>query len=269
MKVIRRFPLLKGATVGIFAAAELLAQATGPSNQAVSFEAATIKSAPFPADRRFTVGADVRANGFSGRFMTVKAYIGIAYEVSNWEWIIGPRWLEDATPTYSIEAVSAGPASAATIRLMLRNLLAERFHLKTHSERRDQPVYFLVLKKSGTPGDLVEYSGPEPDRCIRPSSEGMEVLHCSMPAFASALSTVLGLGRPVIDHTGLQGRFKFALRYVTQSSNSFTPSLVAPEGLSGPTVFQAIEEFGLKLEAGNEAVEVLVVDDISKEPTEN
>src|ERR1700677_3342841 len=50
---------------------------------------------------------------------------------------------------FDIVAKANGPAPTDQIRLMLQTLLQERFHLAIHFEKKDIPVYALVLAKGG------------------------------------------------------------------------------------------------------------------------
>ncbi len=72
------------------------------------------------------IGPVWKPNGFTGRYMTVKSYIQLAYGIRNWDWIVGLAWLNDDSPTYSIDAKAPGTVSEKELRAMLRNLLAER-----------------------------------------------------------------------------------------------------------------------------------------------
>jgi len=199
--------------------------------------------------------------------MTIKSYIQFAYDIPNWDWIIGPAWLNNDSPAYTITAKASSAVPERTIRIMLRHLLAERFELKTHTEFRDQAVYALVVGKGRSKLQPVQYEEADADRCVRPLTTGLEAHHCSMEAFASVLSGQFGLGRPVVDQTGLTGRYDFAMRYATL--RGFLPLREATEDLPGPTIFDAIQDLGLKLEPRKAPVEVLVVDHVNKTPTEN
>jgi uncharacterized protein (TIGR03435 family) len=70
------------------------------------------------------------------------------------------------------------------------------------------------------------------------------------------------LDRPVIDMTHLEGEYHFQLEWTPDSSIHEEPS--------GVSIFIAIQEqLGLKLDAGNEAIELLVIDKAEKAPTSN
>jgi uncharacterized protein (TIGR03435 family) len=242
----------------------LKAQSQPKAEKEVSFEAASIK--PAPPDRRSMIGPEFRKNGLDGTSMTIKSYIQLAYDIPSWDWIIGPAWLNDNSPAYSIVANASGAVTEGTIRSMLQQLLKERFDLRAHTERRETPVYALVTGKSGIKLRPVQYDGPDADLCVRPRPTGADAQHCSMAAFARFLSSFTNFGRPVIDATGVGGRYDFALTYKTRNLRlSVDPSTGTPE----PTIFEAVKTIGLELEPRKAPIEVLVVDYVNKTPTEN
>jgi len=140
-------------------------------------------------------------------------------------------------------------------RLMLRSLLATRFKLETHAEKREMPVY--VLEANGKPklkpstGD-----GPcHPD--VSRTSEGQRVVarHCPV----QTLMNFLFVDHPIYDETGLTGFYDFeitsALPFQTNDSQATTP-------------FSAVKDLGLKLEAKRIAVDTIVIDHVEP-PEEN
>ena len=270
VEVRRTFALM--LVVGLMATAAAYGQTAAHlqsegSPQGLTFEAASVKPDRLQSDGM--IGGTFRINGIDGRFMTVKSFIQTAYSM-RWEDIIGPAWLNDDSPTYSITANASRAVSEPTVRIMLQNLLAERFKLKVHTEMREQGVFALILEKRGVKAQPVQYEEADADRCVRPISTGMEAHHCSMAAFAKGLSGgFFSLGRPVIDMTGLSGRFDFTLRYETRGSTGLAPMLYGSDGAIGPTLFDAVQEIGLKLEPRKAPVAVLVVDQVNKTPTEN
>jgi uncharacterized protein (TIGR03435 family) len=76
--------------------------------------------------------------------MTLRDYLGIAYrtKISN---IAGPDWI--ASDRFDISATIPEGNKPAQIPEMFQALLAERFHLKIHREKRDFPVYALIIGK--------------------------------------------------------------------------------------------------------------------------
>ena len=87
-----------------------------------------------------------------------------------------------------------------------------------------------------------------------------------MAAFSNVLSGSMNLNRPVIDMTGVSGRFDFTLRYATKG---FRPLLDPAADSPEPTIFESILRIGLKLEARKSPVEILVVDHVNQTAAEN
>ena len=200
----------------------------------------------------------------------------------------GPSWIN--TERYTIKAGSESPANRAMMNgPMLQTLLEERFQLKLHHERRQAPVFALSSTKktarlkpfqagSCTPVDFAQNPPPpgpgQPPFCQdRIQSKGANRRAVHAPAATlSGLADLLGvvLGRPVIDRTGIPGKFDFDLEFAIDQS---TPGFVADDASSssdaGPSIFTAIQdELGLKLESTKGPVEFLVIDRV-RMPSEN
>lgn len=140
---------------------------------------------------------------------------------------------------------------------VVRALLEDRFKLRTHVEKRDQPVYDLIVPKPGQLGPQIHASTADcekdPSRCgfIR-SGAGRH-----FKADSITIETLAGLiqgtaGRVVVDHTGLGGYFDLELEWAEDETVTDKPSM-----------FAALQEqLGLKLEPAREAVDVVVIDHI-------
>jgi uncharacterized protein (TIGR03435 family) len=214
--------------------------------------------------------------------------------------LAGPDWVR--SESYNIDAKAEMPATETQLKLMLQALLVERFKLKVHHEMREMPIYALVTAKNGpklqpAPKDrdcvgqnrsdhryeLSERNMVGACRAFIPGDGGIHGISVSMSDFAEILSN--WSGRAVVDKTGVDGLFDLVLPRVipanalTLNTNAAgrggappAPGVgdkevrFAPDSL--PTVFTAIEQFGLKLEATKGPVDVLVIDDVQK-PTEN
>ena len=160
--------------------------------------------------------------------------------------------------------------------LMLQNLLTARFALKVHTEMRTQPVYFLLAAKSGLklPEATVEPCAifalkPDVqtlDANPQPACKGMNVTpglisddKVSIAWFTAVLEGFLG--RRLVNKTGFSGSFKLHLQ--------FDPVNVADSDGTRPSIFSALQDqLGLRLEAGKDPAEVLIVDS-AKQPSEN
>jgi uncharacterized protein (TIGR03435 family) len=177
---------------------------------------------------------------------------GRDYELS------GPGWLD--TEKFDIAATFPPETSRDRVREMLQTLLAERFHLKTHRENRKLESYVLVVGKRGP--KLREGSAGS-DGAFIFGDDHVTVRSFSMSGFADRLSgPVFGLGRPVVDMTGIKGFYDFTLNWA--------PVDAAADSRSGASIFTALQEqLGLRLEPRKTTFRILVVDHADKVPTGN
>ena len=144
-------------------------------------------------------------------------------------------------------------------RPAIRALLADRFKLRIREERRELPIYNLVVEKTG-PKMRALKAGEQPP-CRRGDS-----FVCGMTTMID-LATWLKyiVGRPVLDKTGVDGRFELLLDFDLYSIRGQTP----PQDYNKPSVFSALQEqFGLRLEPQKAPFPVLVVESIQR-PSEN
>ena len=204
-----------------------------------------------------------------------------------------PSWFE--SEKYMLNAKADGNASQAMMRgPMLQALLEERFKLKVHWETRQVPVYELTAGKGGPklqpfkegsciPPDFTQLSGaPKPGQLCRngnarKGSNGIvDWRGLSLDQFAEWV--LIGVvDRPVIDKTGIAGKFNFHLEFVPdQATRAFLPGGELDHGQVGPsddpvgpTIFSAIQEqLGLKLVPAKGPREFLVIDHVER-PSEN
>jgi uncharacterized protein (TIGR03435 family) len=232
---------------------------------APAFEVATIK----PSNTDLPgMGISIQGHQFSTHKTTLNFLIKFAYRLNARQVVGGPAWLD--TEEYDIVAKPEGESSLtmSQLRPMVQRLLEDRFKLTFHREQRKLPVYALVVGKNGA-----RLKKSEADPAGLP---GVQVQGASALTISATNNTMLGLAavlqmsfvdRPMVDHTGLAGKYDFTLR--------FTPDLATPSGSltndpnAPPDLFTAIQEqLGLKLEAVQAPAEVLVVDHIER-PSEN
>lgn len=216
-----------------------------------SFEVASIK--PHPGEVIISMDPMLRGNRVVGTASTLLDLITNAYGVRHDQVAGGPEWIK--ADRFDVEAKAPGDAvpSSEEVKLMMRNLLAERFGLKLHAEARDVPVYFLVVAKSGAKLKAADASAPV-GAITRGSDKGirMETKRDTMQKLALQLS--VSSGRPVIDRTGLDGEYQYTLEW-------FPANRIPPADSDVPSVFTAVEEqLGLKLETGRAPQDFLVID---------
>lgn len=147
------------------------------------------------------------------------------------------------------------------MHVMLRSLLMDRFKLRTHGETREMSVYALVVDKSSAGAAQLKPSGLEcaqapsagPSPCA--FSAGCGSIH-ARGMLVSALTEPLDgvTGRLIVDRTGLTGRLDYDL--------TWTPQVLDPSAASFLTAVH--EQLGLRLEATNGPVDVLVIDAAEK-----
>jgi uncharacterized protein (TIGR03435 family) len=206
--------------------------------------------------------------------MTLRNRVQRAYGLRTYG-LSAPDWMSSAR----FDIVAAAPPNTTTeqARLMWQNLLADRFKLRVHRETKELPLYALVVGNLG-----LKLTEAPPDDPAAPGSDvrtasggvsgssGSASMHMSeekmtMPMVADFLSR--SLDRPVVDETGLRGRYKISLEWQAEDSPASTA-----EGAAGPSIFTAIQEqLGLKMDPRKGPVEilVLVIDHAEKIPSAN
>ncbi len=193
--------------------------------------------------------------------VSLQACIKWAYGLRDFQ-ISGPGWI--SSEKYDIAAKSTGPATEQELRLMLRALLADRFKLKTHTETKDKPVYALVVAKNGPK----LHRALDEDPSFGPVGGELVFRNFSMPDLADRLSSrPFKLDLPVLDRTGLEGRFDFVLKLAT-GPDELKHTLEGME--QGPSILVFFQDqLGLKLESRKGPIEMLIVESAEKIPAAN
>jgi uncharacterized protein (TIGR03435 family) len=146
---------------------------------------------------------------------------------------------------------------------MYRKLLSERFHLSFHRAQKELAVYVIRVGKNGPKLRASARAGSVPDQTLNGSGNLRET-NATMAEFAGMLQVTV-LDRPVLDETGLSGRFDFTLQWTPdefQISGGARPPDAAGARPSLTTAVQ--EQLGLKLEATRAPVEVFIIDQVEK-----
>jgi len=215
---------------------------------------------------------------------TLRALIAAAYlrPQVNPDFLIagGPEWID--TERFDVEAKAAsefpaGPdGPSAPRRVMLQSLLAERFKLAVHNERRDRAVYALMMARADArPGPRLRQAAPDcaPAPAAREGAAAQSACNVRVGpgSVRGGAMTVLQLqnllprfvDRVVLDRTGLTGRFDLDLEWTPASGEWVAPPVAGAQApvADGPSLFTALQEqLGLKLESTTGPVDVLVVD---------
>jgi uncharacterized protein (TIGR03435 family) len=233
------------------------------------FEVATIKPSNPDAPGK---GFQVRGRQFSTLNTTVSDLVTFAYGIHARQVTNIPAWFETDKFDLSAKPDGEGQPNDKQWKTMIQKLLADRFKLTFHHDKKELSVYTLVLAKGGP--KLTKSEG-DPNGLPALFFRGLGMLparNATMADFAGLLQGAV-LDRPVVDQTGLAGRWDFTLNWTPDESQFAglgvrvpppTDSASAPPGL-----FAAVQEqLGLKLDATKAPVDVLVVDRVEK-PSEN
>ena len=134
--------------------------------------------------------------------------------------------------------------------------LAERFGLRSHRGSQEMPVYVMTVAKSGA-----KLKPPTPLPTETSTFNATGAIWKNAPLTVLANPFPLHFARPLLNRTGLDGRYDFELK--------FQPSPTEAIGLDGESVFTVLEEqLGLHVEPTRALIETLVVDQVTR-PTEN
>ena len=234
-------------------AALLLAAAAGAQQLPPAFDAASIKE-----NRSATNGNGGGGIRPGGRVLAnnapIRVLILMAYGLQDYQLSGGPAWV--ASTGYDVEAKPASAVDAKTARLMLQNLLAERFRLQVHHEDAMANGFKLVFDKGGSKLRAADGTG------IGFRIEGSDRFQGSgdMGMLVSALRGMLRA--PVEDQTGIAGKYDLDLKW--------TPDPAAgTDSEPSVSIFAAIrQQLGLSLETTKVAIDKLVIDRVER-PTEN
>jgi uncharacterized protein (TIGR03435 family) len=237
-----------------------------------TFEVATIKpSDPDSRGQGLTVGRG-GGNSFATLNLPLSEMIKFAYGVHGKQVVGGPSWMELDKFDILAKPDTPGIPNATQLRTMLQKLLAERFGLEFHREKRELSAYVITVDKGGAKmakvegnrGNLPGFGGRGPG--------AIGVQNSTMVEFADFLQARI-LDRPVVDQSGLTDRYDFTLEWRPDTAQ------LAALGPNAPALPQNVEDrpdlmlamrqqLGLKLESTKAPVEVLVIDKVTK-PTEN
>jgi uncharacterized protein (TIGR03435 family) len=278
------------------------------SSETPAFEVASVKPlAPgslhdfFPPDNR--IAELTRFRGGPGtdsptrityRGVTLKMLLARAYNLKD-DQIRGPGWLDEQL--YEIVATLPERTDLEKFRVMLQQLLTERFQIKLHRDTKIAFVYALRAAKNGpkmrpaekSPVFANDSEGVEAARAkasaaaaalgakIRAGDlrnhRGLELRSASVTKFAEVLSSYLD--HPVEDLTRLEGQYSFALQWIANRGGQSAGVAADPddaqnEPSGGESIFDAVhDQLGLKLQLEKRKSEMLMIDEASKLPTDN
>lgn len=267
----------------------------------MTFDVASIKLAAPGAfiPPAFPLDAGDAYNATGGRFFAtfpLATFIQFAYKLQltpdQIQAMIAPlpKWV--ATDRFEIEARAAALPNVTKdqMRLMMQSLLADRFKLAAHSETRVMPVFAMTLMRPGKTGSSLRPhdAGPPCDKAAPPGAKDVFPPVCNVyvllkgpggiragsrnttpDLLAAAVAGFDRMGRPVVDQTGLTGRFDFVLEWMPENRATAELGALPPSDPQGPTLLEGLrDQLGLKLEPAKAPVRVLIVDHVEL-PSDN
>ena len=221
------------------------------------WDVATVK----PSNPDNTRGQHIQ---FTGRHVllldtTLEQFLLLGYGVQKSQLAGEPDWMK--TERWDVDGVpdAAGKPSLRQLEILMQKILAERFGLQLHHEQREMPVFALTVAKNG-PKMIADTSDPNgwfDQQNGETNGRHVEVLKNASIADL-ALILQFHVDRPVVDQTGLKGRYDLKLQWTMDEAQTSTPD--APPGL-----FTAIQDqIGLKLERLKAPADTLVIDKVER-----
>lgn len=272
-----RLVLRKGTQVGLLAIlSSTISGVLAQPRQA--FDVASLKLMAGPCSQRLpceldlqTKPTEVATHGCPLGYLIRWAY-GLHMYQSNES--VGPEWIEPGSDwiRYDLVAKTDHPVAVGDLRLMLRSLLEARLKLKVHREPREMSAYVLSIGDGAAGLHRSEGEGEAKFTPPPPGADGdwwwgawrferyqLGELYDFLWRFVPA---------PIVDETGIQGRYDFELNVGKYKDYYLSPSPGERADL-GPVLSRAFREVGLKLEPKRRRVDVLVIDHVERTPTEN
>ena len=206
-------------------------------------------------------------NRFVAKSYTVKLLIAAAYDLNPKAITGGAPWVD--SDRFDISAVTPGDVRPTRDQqmAMLRALLVERFGLTFHREQKQFAIYLLTVSKDGPRLKSSGASANDPSSFISTVYPGRIVMparNASMADFTAVLQRAV-LDRPVVNKTGLTGRYDFDLDWAPSGREFGGDIPAAPDDTSGLPLFTAVQQqLGLKLEATHGEAEAFVIDQVER-----
>ena len=290
----------------------------GQSPQRLEFEVASIRTS-IPLDqqiatRQFRVGATITDSRVDLRSVSMLDLIATAYRMKPTQ-ITGPDWIR--IERYDVQATYPPGATKEQMPEMMQALLADRFKVRVRRDKRDESVYALVVGKEGhrltrppeqpqvpegttPPGRTVTIGGqqahvqrddkgasivtPEGAARVTRTETGMLMeLDITASQLADTLTSLVN--RPVVDLTGLDGRYRIPLEVRQEDMVAMARTVAQRAGVTlpnapgtdpgtasepaGSSVFGSVQKLGLALDSRRMPLDILVVEHAERTPTEN
>jgi uncharacterized protein (TIGR03435 family) len=241
---------------------------------AATFELATIKpSSPEAQGNSFRV----TGHRFETRNTSLRDLLSFAYGLHAKQITGAPVWVETDKYDLTAESGAAGQASEMLWRTMLQRYLTQCFKLEFHRDKQELPLYVLTI---GTTGPKLTRSKGDPNG-IPALSVTLGATNAANPNLGTVAATNANMGDlarvmqrlvlewPVVDRTGILGRYDFALNWTPDDSQFRQTRARIPgptDGSNAPRdLFTALQEqVGLKLDVLSAPSEILIIDSVEK-----
>lgn len=254
---------IRAPLLSLMVGATLLAQPAPTKRMAAdahpSFAVAVIKPHDPDSNRQ---GFDATGNRVIVRNQTIATLMMFAYSVHPKQILEAPDWVFH--DRWDIEGITDTPGepNLRQQQEMLQKLLADRFGLKFHRDQRELSVFAIQIAKGGP--KLKPAANPNAEADQEGNGHGTE--QTNTYTSASITDFIMGeqffLDRPLVDQTGLTGKYDFAIHYTYDEIHATDPN--AP-----PSLFTAVQEqLGLKFEPTKASTTVFVIDHVER-PSEN
>jgi uncharacterized protein (TIGR03435 family) len=238
------------------------------ANASPGIEVATIKPTK-PDEQGFMLM--FRGGRFQTKNVSLSKLLAFSYGVHDKQLIGLPPWAE--TEKYDIDAKpdTEGSPNRQQFQGMVQKLIADRFRLTFHRDKRELSVYVLSVARTGAKLTKSENQDGHENFGLR-GLGAITVRTATMSNFAAMMQETV-MDRPVIDQTGLAGRYDFTLNWTPDDSQfgGMGGKLPPPTDNTNPppNLYTAIQEqIGLKLEATKALTDVMIIDHVEK-PSEN
>lgn len=236
----------------------------------LEFEVATIKpSEPDKPGKGFMV----QGRKFSTINTSLIDLIGFTYGIHAKQLVGAPSWMQTDKFDLAAQPAGEGQPNEKQLKTMVEKLLADRFKLTFHRDRKELGVYAIAPGKGAA--KLIKSEG-DPNGLPLLQLQGLGALNCRNATMKDLAGLLQGavLDRPVVDHSDVTGRFDFTLNWTPDEfqfggMGSKMPPSPNKGGDTPPDLFTAFQQqLGLKLEAAKAMAEVLVIDRVAK-PSDN
>jgi uncharacterized protein (TIGR03435 family) len=228
------------------------------------FEVATIKPSK-PEEIRMIFST--RGRRFSTINVSLIDLIKYAYDVHPSQIVEAPGWAETDKYDITAEPDGEGEPSERQWKMMCRKLLTDRFSLAFHRDKRELSAYVLSVAKSGPKLTRNDQDPNGPPSILMRGLGAISFTNADVGDLAGYLQQLV-LDRPVVDQTGVSGKWDFGLKWTPDNTQFASLGVSVPDADgpdAPPNLYTAIQQqLGLKLSAAKTLTPVMVTDHVQK-----